>query len=97
MTASADRQQLKGTRFDGDVCSGAYVGTEEPVESDLYKVGDSASRCVIFTQVLGIDEDATEADVKRAYRKLSVKYHPDKFDGQTDKFDKIREVSIHVT
>eukprot|EP00656_Telonema_subtile_P015659 TRINITY_DN18239_c0_g1_i2.p1 TRINITY_DN18239_c0_g1~~TRINITY_DN18239_c0_g1_i2.p1 ORF type:complete len:466 (+),score=133.17 TRINITY_DN18239_c0_g1_i2:87-1484(+) len=80
VTASADRQQLKGTRFDGDVCSGAYVGTEEPVESDLYKV-------------LGIDEDATEADVKRAYRKLSVKYHPDKFDGQTDKFDKIREAS----
>eukprot|EP00656_Telonema_subtile_P015660 TRINITY_DN18239_c0_g1_i3.p1 TRINITY_DN18239_c0_g1~~TRINITY_DN18239_c0_g1_i3.p1 ORF type:complete len:210 (+),score=47.87 TRINITY_DN18239_c0_g1_i3:87-716(+) len=84
VTASADRQQLKGTRFDGDVCSGAYVGTEEPVESDLYKV-------------LGIDEDATEADVKRAYRKLSVKYHPDKFDGQTDKFDKIREASEAVS
>jgi DnaJ-class molecular chaperone len=49
-------------------------------EEDLYKV-------------LGVDEDATDQEIKRAYRKLSVKYHPDKFNGDTRMFDQIREAS----
>jgi curved DNA-binding protein CbpA len=27
---------------------------------------------------LGISQDASEEDIKKAYRKLSLKYHPDK-------------------
>ena len=29
-------------------------------------------------RVLGVARDATEADIKRAYRKLALKHHPDK-------------------
>lgn len=29
-------------------------------------------------QILGIDTGATEDEIKKAYRKLSLKYHPDK-------------------
>lgn len=29
-------------------------------------------------EILEVSEDATDADIKRAYRKLSLKYHPDK-------------------
>ena len=29
-------------------------------------------------EVLGVDKDATEKDIKKAYRKLAVKHHPDK-------------------
>ena len=29
-------------------------------------------------EVLGVPEDATEAQVRSAYRKLAIKYHPDK-------------------
>ena len=37
-----------------------------------------------YYYILGINNDATEADIKKAYRKLSLKFHPDKNDG--DKF-----------
>ena len=29
-------------------------------------------------KILGVSEDATEADIKKAYRRLSLQYHPDK-------------------
>lgn len=44
--------------------------------------------------VLGIDPDSEPSKIKRAFRKLSVKYHPDKNRGKpdvADKFEKIRE------
>jgi DnaJ-class molecular chaperone len=31
-----------------------------------------------FYQVLGVDKNAEEKEIKKAYRKLSLKYHPDK-------------------
>ena len=31
-----------------------------------------------YYEVLGITKDATEADIKKAYRKLALKWHPDK-------------------
>jgi len=38
--------------------------------------------------VLGLDESATEAEIKRAYRRLSVKHHPDK-GGSVAKFNEL--------
>ena len=31
--------------------------------------------------VLGVPKDADDKTIKKAYRKLGLKYHPDKYDG----------------
>ena len=34
-----------------------------------------------YYEILGVSKDASEKDIKRAFRKLAVKYHPDKTTG----------------
>lgn len=44
-----------------------------------------------YYEVLGIDRGAGEDDVKRAYRKLAMKYHPDRNPGDTEAETKFKE------
>jgi hypothetical protein len=42
---------------------------------------------------LGLDEDATEKEIKKAYRKLSLKYHPDHSKGDAEAAGKFMKIS----
>ncbi len=45
-----------------------------------------------YYKVLGVDKDATQEDIKKTYRKLAQKYHPDKNQGDEKAADKFKEV-----
>jgi|APSaa5957512622_1039677.scaffolds.fasta_scaffold84931_2 curved DNA-binding protein CbpA len=42
-------------------------------------------------EILGIEESLSPGEIKKAYRNLAVKYHPDKPDGDEDKFKEVNE------
>jgi molecular chaperone DnaJ len=44
-----------------------------------------------YYEVLGIARDAKEADIKKAYRRLAMKFHPDRNPGSPDMEAKFRE------
>ncbi|MFH1411551.1 MAG: molecular chaperone DnaJ [Candidatus Omnitrophota bacterium] len=46
-----------------------------------------------YYELLGISRDETEEDIKKAYRKLAVKYHPDKNPGNKEAEEKFKEIS----
>jgi molecular chaperone DnaJ len=44
-----------------------------------------------YYEVLGVSKDASADEIKKAFRKLAVKYHPDKEGGDEAKFKEINE------
>ncbi len=46
-----------------------------------------------FYTVLGVARDATDDEIKRAYRKLAMTYHPDRNNGSQAAEDKFKEIT----
>ena len=44
-----------------------------------------------YYDVLGVSKNASASEIKKAYRKLALKYHPDKAQGNHDTFIKITD------
>jgi DnaJ-class molecular chaperone len=61
--------KLSGKREDGQKCSGTFI-RKVVADADLD-----------FYEVLGVDEDVSTKDLKKAYRDLAKLYHPDKCTG----------------
>lgn len=45
-----------------------------------------------YYEVLGVDKGASERDIKKAYKRLAMKYHPDRTEGDKTLEEKFKEV-----
>ncbi len=46
-----------------------------------------------YYELLGVSRDADENTIKKAYRKLAMKYHPDRNEGTKDSEERFKEIS----
>ena len=84
-------KQMKGDKPNSqNTAVGASSLLENTVSNKVDKFGFN------YYKILDVDKDTSISDIKKRYRKLLAKYHPDKFTSLTDKERKLKEKQFQL-
>ncbi|KAG8045013.1 hypothetical protein GUJ93_ZPchr0008g13785 [Zizania palustris] len=77
-TDGLKERKQKGKKKEEDESAGDAAGARSYTAEQLEVVRQIKKHTRDYYQILGIEKDCTVEDVRKAYRKLSLKVHPDK-------------------
>ncbi|XP_040034151.2 dnaJ homolog subfamily B member 12a [Gasterosteus aculeatus] len=92
--ANADGPTMRHRSSHGEepnVSAQGATDSGKPYTADQLDAVKKIKSCKDYYQILGVEKTASEEDLKKAYRKLALKFHPDKnhAPGATDAFKAI--------
>lgn len=88
---SAKRSPFQQRRFDNRNYRYTYKGNEKSERTGSGKSSGTGHASKDPYAILGIERNATQPEIKKAYRQLANKYHPDKVHHLGDEFKALAE------
>ncbi|XP_047435442.1 dnaJ homolog subfamily B member 14 [Mugil cephalus] len=87
----AEHSEANGARSDRENQESGGSGSSKVFTKEQVEGVQRIKRCKDYYEVLGVSKEANEEELKKAYRKLALKFHPDKnhAPGATEAFKKI--------
>lgn len=76
---------------------GASSGFVQEDENDKKEPPQQERRPISYYDVLGVSRRADDDEIKKAYRKLALKWHPDKNDGNAEAAEKFKQLAEAFT
>ncbi|AUZ76747.1 molecular chaperone DnaJ [Aeromonas hydrophila] len=66
-----------------------------PAQGQFHDASEAGSVMNNYFRVLGVKSNASENDIKKAYRRLSNQYHPDKLHGASEEEKEQAALKLH--
>uniref|UniRef100_A0A3Q1FSD6 DnaJ homolog subfamily B member 14 n=1 Tax=Acanthochromis polyacanthus TaxID=80966 RepID=A0A3Q1FSD6_9TELE len=87
----AERSETTGAQPEGESQESGGGESSKGFNKEQVEGVQRIKRCKDYYEVLGVSKEANEDELKKAYRKLALKFHPDKnhAPGATEAFKKI--------
>ena len=49
-----------------------------------------------FYEILGVNKNASDDEIKKSYRKLAMKFHPDRNQGNAESEKNLKKLVLHM-